>query len=118
MTKTKKHHWLFKLWIKIRGLLAVMVVLAGLAVGVLSLLLPFEFLYQDRLEKFLQQQWGLEVQLEEVDGSWQGYGPYFLLSNLKLTGKQSIQLESANLSINIYQLLIPGGRTGIDLSIN
>ncbi len=118
MTKTKKHHWLFRLWIKIRGLLALVIVLAGLAVGLLSLLLPFETLYQDRLEKFLAKQWGLAVDVDEIDGSWRGYGPYFELSNLKLTGKQSVQLESADLSINVYQLLIPGGRTGIDLSIN
>ncbi len=118
MTKTKKHHWLFKLWIKIRGLLALLIVLAGLTVGLLSLLLPFESLYQQRLENFLSGQWGLAVEVSEIAGSWQGYGPYFELSDLKLTGKQSVQLESADLSINVYQLMIPGGRTGIDLSIN
>ena len=118
MTKAKKHHPLFKLWIKLRGLLALLIVLAGLVVGLLSLLLPFESLYKDRLEQFLEEQWNLQVKVQEINGSWQGYGPHFILKDLELIGKQSIQLASANLSINVYQLLLPGGRTGIDLSIN
>ncbi|WP_223787719.1 YhdP family phospholipid transporter [Marinicella meishanensis] len=118
MTKTRKHHWLFKLWVKLRGLLALVIVLAGVAVGILSLLLPFESLYQQRLEDFLEDQWGLAVDIEEIQGSWRGYGPHFALTELKLTGKQSVQLESADLTLNVYQMLIPGGRTGIDLSIN
>ncbi|MCB1582096.1 MAG: DUF3971 domain-containing protein [Marinicella sp.] len=118
MTKTKKHHWLFKLWVKLRGLLALLIVLAGVCVGLLSLLLPFESLYQKQLEAFLEEQWGLVVEVDEVEGSWHGYGPYFSLKNLSLSGKQTITLEAASLSINVYQLLIPGGRTGIDLSIN
>ncbi|TDR19325.1 YhdP family protein [Marinicella litoralis] len=118
MTKTKKHHWLFKLWVKIRGLLALTVVLAGVCVGLLSLLLPFESLYQKQLEQFLEEQWNLEVNIDQIDGSWNGYGPYFQLKNLTLSGKQNIELEAASLSINVYQYLLPGGRTGIDLSIN
>ena len=118
MTKTKKHHWLFKLWVKLRGLLALVIVLAGLAVGILSLLLPFESIYQQRLQDFLEEQWGLAVEIKEIEGSWRGYGPHFALTDLKLTGKQSVQLESADLTLNVYQMLLPGGRTGIDLSIN
>jgi len=118
MTKTKKHHWLFKLWVKLRGLLALTIVLAGICVGLLSLLLPFETLYQKQLEAFLEDQWDLSVSIDQIDGSWNGYGPYFLLKNLKLSGKQNIELEAASLSINVYQLLLPGGRTGVDLSIN
>ncbi len=118
MTKTKKYHWLFKLWVKIRGLLALLIVLAGVVVGLLSLLLPFDSLYKDRLEAFLEEQWNLQVKVNEIEGSWQGYGPYFSLKGLELIGKQSIQLGTANLSINVYRFLIPGGATGIDLSIN
>lgn len=118
MTKTKRHHWLFRLWVKLRGLLALVIVLAGLAVGILSLLLPFESIYQQRLENFLEEQWGLAVEIKEIEGSWRGYGPHFALTELKLTGKQSVQLESADLTLNVYQMLLPGGRTGIDLSIN
>lgn len=101
-----------------RGLVALVIVLAGLIIGLLSLLLPFESLYKDRLEQFLENQWDLQVKVNEIKGSWRGYGPNFLLKDLELTGQQSIQLASANLYVNVYQLMIPGGRTGIDLSIN
>lgn len=118
VTQAQKYHFLFRLWIKLRGLLILLIVLAGLIVGLLSLLLPFDSLYKERLEQFLAQQWGLQVKVDEIDGLWKGYGPYFALEGLELTGKHSVQLESANLFINVYQLLTPGGRTGIDLSIN
>ncbi|MCX7553800.1 DUF3971 domain-containing protein [Marinicella sp. S1101] len=118
MAKHKKYRWYYRIWIKIRLVLAGLVILAGLAVGALSLFLPFESLYQDRLEKFLEEQWNLVVKVKEINGSWRGYGPHFQLYDLELTGKQSVQLASANLAINIYQLIIPGGRSGIDLSIN
>ena len=74
-------------------MLAFTIVLAGVLVGLLSLLLPFESLYQDRLEKFLQEQWGLQVQVDDISGSWSGYGPFFVLQGLSLSGKQSVDLE-------------------------
>ncbi len=118
MTQAQKYHLLYRFWIKLRTLLALVIILAGLTVGLLSLLLPFESLYKERLEQFLETQWDLEVRFNEIKGSWQGYGPSFALKNLELTGTQSIQLASADLFINVYQLMIPGGRTGIDLNIN
>ncbi len=118
MARQKKYPWYYRWWIKARLTLAFGVILVGLVIGLLSLLLPFESLYQDRLERFLEAQWNLKVKVKEIDGSWQGYGPYFQLNDLELTGKQSMQLANASLSINVYQLLMPGGRTGIDLSIN
>jgi len=117
MTRRKKHHWTFRLWFKIRGFLALLIVPAGVCGGLLSLLLPFESLYQKQLEEFLEEQWGLEVSVGSIDGSWRGYGPYFDLRQLSLTGKQQIDLEAASLSLNVYQMLLPGGRSGIDLSI-
>ncbi len=118
MTKTKRHHWFFKLWIKIRGLLALLIILAGVAVGLMSLLLPFDGLYKDRLVHFLEQQWQMQVTVDEIDGSWQGYGPSFALRDLSLEGEQSLQLKSAQIQLNLYQWLVPGGERGIDLSIN
>ena len=118
MTKIRKKHWLLRIWIKVRGLIALTIVMAGICVGLLSLLLPFESLYQDYLEDFLEEQWGIAVKVSEIEGSWRGYGPYFALKNLSLSGTQSVDLEAASLSINVYQMMLPGGRTGIDLSIN
>ncbi len=118
MTKTRRHHWIFKLWIKIRGLLALLIILVGVAVGLLSLLLPFDGLYKDRLIQFLEQQWQMQVSVADIDGSWQGYGPAFNLRDLSLRGEQSLQLKSAQIQLNLYQWLMPGGERGIDLSIN
>lgn len=118
MTKTRRHHWVFKLWIKVRGLLALLVILAGVAVGLLSLLLPFDGLYKDRLIDFLEQQWQMQVTVADIDGAWQGYGPAFTLRDLSLQGEQSLQLKSAQIQLNLYQWLMPGGERGIDLSIN
>ncbi len=118
MTKIRKHHWLFKLWVKTRGFLALLIILAGVLVGTLSLLLPFESLYKDRLIAFLEQQWNMQVEVGGIEGSWQGYGPSFNLQDLSLSGTQSLQLKTASISINLYQWLVPGGERGIDLSIN
>jgi Predicted membrane protein len=118
MTKTRRHHWVFKLWIKIRGLLALLIIFFGVAVGLMSLLLPFEGLYKDHLINFLEQQWQMQVTVADIDGSWQGYGPIFVLRDLSLQGEQSLQLKSAQIQLNLYQWLIPGGQRGIDLSIN
>ncbi|KAA3641137.1 MAG: hypothetical protein DWP95_07355, partial [Proteobacteria bacterium] len=118
MTKTRRHHWLFKLWIKIRGLLALLIIFVGVCVGLMSLLLPFDGLYKDRLIDFLEQQWQMQVTVAEIDGSWKAYGPSFVLRDLSLQGEQSLQLKSAQIQLNLYQWLIPGGERGIDLSIN
>jgi len=118
MTKTRRHHWIFKLWIKVRGLLALLIILFGVGVGLLSLLLPFDGLYKERLVQFLEQQWQMQVTVEDIDGSWQGYGPMFTLRDLSLQAEQSLQLKSAQIQLNLYQWLMPGGERGIDLSIN
>ncbi|MCX7544004.1 YhdP family protein [Marinicella gelatinilytica] len=118
MTKTRRHHWLFKLWVKARGFLALLIIAAGVLVGIMSLLLPFDGLYKERLIDFLEQQWQMQVTVADIDGSWQGYGPSFILQDLSLQGEQSLQLKSAKIQLNLYQLLMPGGERGIDLSIN
>ncbi len=113
-----KYHWSFRLWVKLRGTLAVMAVLAGLLVGIFSLILPFDQLYKDRLISFLEEQWRVSVAVQEVEGSWRGYGPHFQLNNLTLSGKQDIHIAETTLAINVYEYLIPGGKTGIDLKIS
>lgn len=94
------------------------IILVGVAVGLMGLLLPFDGLYKNRLIEFLEQQWQMQVSVAEIDGSWQGYGPVFVLRDLSLQGEQSLQLKSAQIQFNLYQWLMPGGERGIDLSIN
>lgn len=118
MTQTNKYHWGFKLWVKTRGLIAVAVVIVGVFVGLATLLLPFDSLYKERLESFLSEQWNLAVSVAEIDGSWKGFGPHFQLKGLVLEGKQTVEVADTTLSLNVYELLYPGGKTGINLSIN
>lgn len=117
MTKPRKNHWFFNLWIKIRGLIALAIIMAGVLVAVVSLLLPFDALYKQQLENFLRTQWQLELSIEKVDGEWQGYGPRFHLQNLLISGEQSMQIDSLDLKLNVFQLLIPGGKSGIELNV-
>lgn len=117
MNRKRKHHWGFRLWKRLRGLLALLVVFAGLLVGLVSLLLPFEQLYQQRLLDFLERQWQVSVAVDDIEGSWQGYGPHFQLKGLRVQGQQKINIAETALAINVYQFLIPGGKTGIDLQI-
>lgn len=118
MTRTHKHHWTFRLWVKIRGLLALCVVLLGVLVGLATLLLPFDQLYKDKLESFLAAQWDMAVAVEEIQGSWKGFGPHFQLKGLTLEGKQTVEVADTSVSLNVYEFVIPGGKTGINLSIN
>ncbi|WP_154223256.1 YhdP family protein [Marinicella rhabdoformis] len=118
MTRTGKYHWGFKLWVKARGLIAIAVVFVGVLVGLATLLLPFEGLYKSRLENFLSEQWDLDVSVSEIYGSWKGFGPSFQLKGLVLKGKQTVEVADTNLSLNVYEWLYPGGKTGINLSIS
>ena len=106
------------IWNYLRGLLAVVIILLGIVVGLISVLLPFESLYQGRLESFLSKQWDTNVNIGELSGQWKGSGPLFSLKNLSLQGQQQLNIQSASLSINLYRLLIPGGDDGINLNIN
>ncbi|WP_395374824.1 YhdP family protein [Marinicella sp. W31] len=107
-----------RLWNYLRGLLAVVIILLGVVVGLISLILPFESLYQTRLENFLSQQWNTSVKIGTMSGQWKGSGPLFSLKNLSLQGQQQLNIQTASLSINLYRLLLPGGDDGINLSIN
>lgn len=112
-----KRHFALNLWVKIRILMALLVIMVGVLVGVVSLLLPFDSLYKSRLEDFLRQQWQLDLSIDKVQGEWQGYGPRFRLQNLLLNGEQSVQIDSVDLRVNVFQFLIPGGKSGIELGI-
>ena len=107
-----------KIWVYLRALLAVVIISLGIVVGLISLLLPFESLYQERLEAFLSEQWDTTVRIESLNGRWKGAGPLFDLRNLSLQGQQQLNIQSAFLSINVYRFLIPGGDDGIELNIN
>ncbi len=106
------------LWHIIRKYVAVVLLVFGIIVGLITVLLPFSELYQRPLERFLSAQWGRSVQLDELEGRWRGTGPEFKVGNLSIRGAHSVSIEQATLRLNVYKFLWPGGSNGLELVIN
>ncbi len=117
MTRTQRHALSFKIWIKLRGVLAILIVLVGICIGLVRVLLPYESLYHEALEKFLEKQWDMQVQIEGLEGEWRGSGPDFKFQRLTLSGEQQAVIRDARLHVNLFQLAMPGGAMGVDLNV-
>ena len=118
MTKLAKHSFLFRLWVHLRGFLAVVIVLFGVIVGLVSLVLPNEDLYKQYVVEFLAKQWDKQVHIESISGKWQGFGPEFIIKGLNIKGNDEVFVQEATLYVNIIKYLIPKGSTGISLGVN
>jgi len=118
MTKTAKHSFLFRMWIHMRGFIALVIILFGVLVGLISLILPNEDLYKQYVIDFLSKQWDKEVKIESISGKWQGFGPNFIIQGLSIKGDDEVVVQEATLDVNILKYLIPKGSTGINLGIN
>ncbi|MBL4661769.1 MAG: hypothetical protein JKY19_15520 [Alcanivoracaceae bacterium] len=118
MTKTAHHSFLFRLWIHIRGFLAIIIVMFGVVVGLISLILPNENLYKPYVVEFLSKQWNKQVEIKSISGKWQGFGPKFIISDLVIKDEDEVIVQQATLNINVFKYLIPKGSTGISLGIS
>jgi len=118
MTKTAQHSILFRIWIHVRGLLAIVIVLFGILVGLISLILPNEELYKPYVVKFLNQQLDKQVTIEKISGKWKGFGPKFIINGLTIKDKDEVYVQQTTLDINLIKYLIPKGSTGISLGIS
>ncbi len=118
MTNTAQHSIAFRLWIQLRGLIAVLIVLFGVVVGVISLILPNENLYKGTVVSFLSKQWNKEVSIEHISGKWRGFGPSFVIKGLKIKDTEEVAVDQAVLTINFIKYLIPKGSTGVSLAIS
>ncbi len=118
MTNTAQHSLAFRIWIHLRGLLAVIIVLFGVVIGVVSLILPNENLYKDKVVSFLSKQWNKEVAIKHISGKWRGFGPSFVIQGLKIKDEKEVAVDQAVLTINLVQFLVPKGSTGINLEIS
>lgn len=118
MTKTAHHSLLFRLWIKLRGLIAALIILTGIIIGLISLILPNDKLYKQYIVDFLSDQWGKKVEIESISGKWSGYGPYFKIKKFVIPDKDGIIVQDASINVNLIKYLIPGGSTGISLGVN
>lgn len=114
----KSHHWRISLWHRVRKYLAIGLLLFGVVVGLITVLLPFTGLYQRPLERFLSSQWSRQVKIAQLEGRWRGTGPEFEISNLSISGENSVTIDRAKLKINIYKYLWPGGSNGLELVVN
>ena len=118
MTKTAHHSILFRIWIKIRGPLAFVIVFFGVIVGLVSLILPNEALYKQTVVDFLAKQWNKQVEIESISGKWQGFGPRFVINGLVIKDDDEVVVQQATLNINVFKYIIPKGSTGVSLGIN
>ncbi|MFK8011008.1 MAG: YhdP family protein [Marinicellaceae bacterium] len=118
MTNLAKHSFLFRIWIRLRGLLAIIIIMFGVLVGLASLILPNEKLYKDFVVEFLAKQWGKKVRIDKISGKWNGFGPNFIIQGLQIKGDDEVFVQQASLYVNIFEYLIPKGSTGIILGIN
>lgn len=118
MTKTAQHSLLFKLWIKIRGLLAILIIIFGILVGLISLILPNDNLYKSYLTKIISQQLGKQVEIGKISGKWKGFGPKFSITDLVVKDKDEVSVQQATLYVNIFKYIAPKGSTGIYLGVS
>lgn len=118
MTKTAQHTLTFRMWVRVRGLLAITIVLFGILVGLASLILPNSSLYKKYVVDFLSQQWDKQVSIDTISGKWQGFGPKFIINGLSIKDKDEVVVQQATLNVNVFKYLIPRGSTGITLGIN
>jgi len=118
MTKLEKHSFLFRLWVRLRGLLAFIIVFFGILVGLVSLILPNEELYKQYVVDFLSNQWDKKVEIGSISGTWQGFGPHFIIQELNIKGEDEILVQNATLYVNIFKYIVPKGSTGISLGVN
>jgi len=118
MTKTAKHSILFRLWIRLRGLLAFVIVLFGVVVGVVSLILPNEELYKPYVVDFLSKQWNKKVEISQISGKWKGFGPKFIIKGLVIKDSDEVIVQEATLDINLLKYIVPKGSTGIRLGVS
>lgn len=120
MTKTAQHSLTFRLWIRLRGFLALLIVLFGIVVGLVSLILPNEELYKPYVVDMLAKSWGKQVEITKISGKWYGFGPFFSIDGLVISDPQEdeVVVQNASLKINVFQYLIPGGSTGIKLGVS
>lgn len=104
-------------WKYLKFFSVVCILLMGLLIAIVSIILPYDHLYKNSIEQYLSGKWNMQVTIEQLDGSWNGYGPVFNLNNLTLSGEQQVFIKAVRLSLNVYELLWPGGQSGFELVV-
>ncbi len=91
-------------WILLAG-----VILAALAVGLASQLLPLLARHPDAVARWLSERIDAQVALEAVETHWNRAGPRLSLSGLRIgRAPEVLDIDRAQLQVNIYSGLWPG----------
>ncbi|MCK7595113.1 YhdP family protein [Pseudomarimonas salicorniae] len=90
------------------ALLTGLLILAGLAVAVLSQLLPTLQSRPDEVAAFMQRQLGVPVELDAVQAEWTGSGVRLQLSGLRIGGADGPSVADATLWLRPFSGWWPG----------
>ncbi|HRQ66422.1 MAG TPA: DUF3971 domain-containing protein, partial [Xanthomonadaceae bacterium] len=99
-------------------------ILAAVVVGLVNLALPWLASDPVRLAAWIESRIGQSVSIEAAGGQWLRSGPAFRLKHLRLGGDDGIEVDAAELRINVYAWLLPRRAlvelrlSGLDLDIS
>jgi uncharacterized protein (TIGR02099 family) len=88
-------------------LLSSLLILAALLVGMVNLALPWVASDSARLARWIEQRLGQPVSIAAAGGQWLRSGPAFRLKALRLGGADGIEVDEAELRVNVYAWLLP-----------
>jgi uncharacterized protein (TIGR02099 family) len=91
------------LWLGVSALL----ILAAVLVGLVNLALPWLAGDVGRLSSWIEARVGHPVSIESAGAQWLTSGPTFRLTRLRLGNGDGIEVEQAELRVNIYAWLLP-----------
>lgn len=97
-----------RLRLAVAYLLALVLILAGVAVGMTERLLPLLAQHPEKVAAWLSERIGQPVEISSVDARWTRSGPKLGLHDLRIgSGAESIGIGSAQLSVNVYSGVWP-----------
>ncbi len=89
--------------------LALVLILAGVAVGMAERLLPLLAQHPEKVSAWLSRRIGQPVEIAAVEARWSRSGPKLGLHGLRIgSGAEGIGIGSAQLSVNVYSGVWPG----------
>lgn len=107
-------------WLAVSAVL----ILAAVLVGLINLALPWLASDTARLASWIEARVGQPVHIEAAGGQWLRSGPAFRLKRLHLGGADGIEVDEAELRINVYAWLLPRRAlvelrlSGLDLEVS
>lgn len=89
---------------------AILLIGAGVVVGLGRLLLPFAPQFQPQIEAWLSAELERPVEVGGLTAEWSGYGPLIRLENVAFPGGSRLTLGEAQVALNLLAWATPGVR--------